>query len=291
MEERIIYALGYFDGVHKGHKALLDICRELAQTQNCQCGTVTFLDHPDALLQGRKPELITTPAQRKELLLQQGMENVLVLPFDEKMMRTPWQEFLLFLLQEHNAAGFVCGTDFRFGKGGEGTADKLHQFCQSHNLVFKAVPQQYIDGIRVSSTHIRSLLQQGKMEEAARFLGRGFAISGTVIRGQQLGRTLGFPTANLLYPEELVRVPFGVYACRVWIDGVAYKAVTNIGTRPTVSGTGITVESYIIDFSGDLYDRIISVELLKFLRPEQKFDSLQALKEQIALDKAAIHNF
>lgn len=290
MEERIIYALGYFDGVHTGHRALLQTCRELAQAQNCQCGTVTFLDHPDALLQGRKPELINTPAQRQELL-QQQTQQVLLLPFDEKMMHTPWQEFLNTLLEKYNAAGFVCGTDFRFGKGGEGTADKLHQFCQSHNLVFKAVPQQHIDGIRVSSTHIRSLLQQGKMEEAARFLGRGFAISGTVIRGQQLGRTLGFPTANLLYPEELVRVPFGVYACRVWIDGVAYKAVTNIGTRPTVSGTGITVESYILDHSGDLYDRRIGVELLKFLRPEQKFDSLQALKEQIALDKAAIHNF
>ena len=290
MEKKIIYALGYFDGVHTGHGVLLQTCRELAQAQNCQCGAVTFLDHPDALVQGRPPELINTPAQRKKLL-QQQVQQVLILPFDEKMMHTPWQVFLQALLEKHNAAGFVCGTDFRFGKGGEGTAEKLQQFCREHQLIFRAVPQQYIDGIRVSSTHIRSLLQQGNMEEAARFLGRSFSISGKVIRGKQLGRTLSFPTANLLYPEGLVCVPLGVYVSRVRMDDGLYKAVTNIGTRPTVSGTGITVESYILDYSGDLYDRTITVELLKLLRPEQKFDSLQALQSQIALDQKAAREY
>ena len=291
MEEKIISALGYFDGVHIGHMALLKACRELAQAQGCKCGVVTFLDHPDTLLQGRKPALITTPAQREKLLRQQGMQTVLQLPFDEKMMGTPWQEFLTDLVQKYDAAGFVCGSDFRFGKGGEGTADSLGRFCDENRLAFSPVPQQYIDGIRVSSTHIRGLLRQGQMAEAARFAGRGFTLSGTVIRGQQLGRTLGFPTANLPYPEDLVRVPFGVYACRVLIGGTAYQAVTNIGSRPTVSGTGVTVESHILDFSGDLYGKRIDVELLKFLRPEQKFASLQELQAQIDLDRKAAEQF
>ena len=209
------------------------------------------------------------------------MQTVLQLPFDEEMKNTPWQTFLENLIREKGAVGFVCGTDFRFGKGGQGTADTLRAFCLEKGFAFTAVPQQYIDGIRVSSTYIRKLLRQGNMEEAERFLGHPFTISGTVIRGQQLGRTIGIPTANLQLPAGMVQLPYGVYACRAETEVGSYLAVTNIGTRPTVGGQQVTVEPWLLDFDGDLYGKQLKLKFYRFLRPERKFSSLKMLQAEI----------
>ena len=283
-----MYALGYFDGVHLGHKALLDACRELAEQTDCRWGVVTFLGHPDTLVQGKTPGLINTDRDRKKLLWQLHTDTILELPFDEQLMAMPWQDFLSMLVKEHFAAGFVCGSDFRFGKGGEGTAQLLENFCRQEKLSCQTVKQQYLDDVRISSTHIRNLLEQGKLWDANRFLGHPHILSGTVVTGKQLGRTIGIPTANLMYPEELLRMPHGVYACRVDFEGKSYPAVTNIGTRPTVSGTGVTVESHLLDFTGDLYGKEIRVTFYEFLRPEKKFPNLFFLKEQIENDKFSV---
>ena len=152
------------------------------------------------------------------------------------------------------------------------------------SVPFAAVPQQILQGLRISSTHIRQLLQRGAMAEAAVFLGHPHILSGKVVHGHQLGRRLGIPTANLRLPEGLLIPPFGVYACRAIVDGVRYPAVTNIGTRPTVSGEGITVEPWILNYSGDLYDREITLEFYDWLRPEEKFPDLQSLQEAIHRD-------
>jgi riboflavin kinase/FMN adenylyltransferase len=283
--KKIIYALGYFDGVHLGHQALLAACRDLAQQQKCLCGAVTFLGHPETLLLGTAPGLINTPDDRKKLLQQQfHMDSVVELPFDEVLMATSWQDFLTDLVENYGAAGFVCGTDFRFGKSGQGTAKLLQAFCRENNLACCMVEQQFLDGIRVSSTHIRSCLEAGKIREANRFLGHPYMLTGVVQSGKQLGRTIGIPTANLSYPDPLLHLPYGVYACKVHFDGKAYPAVTNIGVRPTVSGKGITVESHLLDFSGDLYGKTVEISFYDFIRPEQKFSDLTQLKAQIKKD-------
>ncbi len=287
---KYIYALGYFDGVHLGHQALLTACQELAAETGCGWGVVTFSGHPESLLKGKNPGLLNTPADRKHLLLQYGSQKVVELPFDRELMETPWQDFLRDLIGIYDAAGFVCGTDFRFGRGGEGTAQSLQQFCGELGIPCRLVEQQMRKGIRISSTHIRSLLEKGELPEAAGFSGHFHILSGTVVPGKQLGRTIGVPTANLIYPDDLLRLPYGVYACQVQAEGKLYDAVTNIGTRPTVSGTGVTVESWLPHFSGDLYGKEIQITFYEFLRPEEKFSDLSALKKQIENDKFIVEN-
>ena len=287
-----IYALGFFDGVHRGHQALLAACRSLAGQHGCSAGVVTFASHPDTLVKGNTPRLINSPRDRERLLRdQQQMEILVTLPFDSAMRSMPWENFLDMLRRHYDAAGFVCGEDFRFGHRGSGTAHALREYCNRENLPCTIVPDQIVDGVRVSSTYIRSQLEDGDMATAVKFLGHPHILSGTVVHGKALGRKLGVPTANLLLPEGLAIPRFGVYACSCLIDGKRYPAVTNIGTRPTVSGSGITVEPWILDYSGDLYDREITLEFHYFLRPEMKFPSLDALKEEIQRNAQETRNY
>ena len=286
MKERTIYALGFFDGVHLGHQALLLACRHLAQRSGCISGAVTFTSHPETLVQGKAPLLINSIQDRSWLLCGHGMAQIVQLPFDAALRSMPWQDFLEMLQQEHGAAGFVCGDDFRFGYRGEGNARLLGDYCREHDLPWTVVPAQSCDGIRISSTHIRTLLSEGNVEEAARFLGHPHILSGTVIKGRQLGRTIGIPTANLALPEGVICPKWGVYACTAVVNGNQYMAVTNIGTRPTVGGHHITVEPWLLDFAGDLYGKQLMLQFHIFLRPEQKFDSLEQLQAEIRRNAA-----
>lgn len=283
MEQKTIYALGFFDGVHLGHQALLAACRELADKHSCQAGAVTFTSHPDSLVLGASPALLNTSDDRARLLYSFGLDNVKEIPFDRALMTTHWSAFLDSLLAV-GAAGFVCGDNFRFGSGGLGTPKKLAAYCEKRRLPYAIVPQQLMDGERISSTRIRALLEQGDMENVSRLLGHPHVLTGIVTPGKQLGRTIGFPTANLTYPDGLLIPKFGVYACKVSVDGNTYAAVTNIGTRPTVKGKGITVEAHLPDFQGDLYGKEITLAFCCFLRPEKKFDSLAQLQAQITED-------
>jgi len=278
--DKKIYALGFFDGVHLGHQALLTACRELAEEHGCAAAAVTFTTHPDGLVLGKAPALLNTIEDKTRILCAYGMADVLALPFDETLMSTPWWEFLEALLAR-GAAGFVCGDDFRFGAKGEGTAEKLAAFCKERDLPCAIVPEQVLDGERISSSRIRACLEQGDLEQANRLLGHPMLLTGTVQAGKQLGRALGFPTANLTFPEDLIVPRFGVYACSVSVDADIYYGVANIGTRPTVDGEGVTIEVHLLDFAGDLYGKEISVAFYKFLRPEQKFASLEELQKEI----------
>lgn len=286
--ERTIFALGFFDGVHIGHAALLKTCRELAAESGCRSGVVTFSSHPDTLVLGNTPRLINTPRDREWLLRETfGMDTVVTLPFDAQMRDCPWEAFLDMLRRDYGAAGFVCGDDFCFGAGGVGNAGRLIIYCRSAGLPWAVVPELALDGIRVSSSYIRQQIESGDMATAVKFLGHPHVLSGTVVHGKALGRKLGVPTANLQLPEGLAIPKFGVYACSCIIDGQRYPAVTNIGIRPTVEGSGITVEPWILDYSGDLYGRDITLEFHYFLRPEKKFPTLDALKEEIYRDAEA----
>lgn len=287
---KTIYALGVFDGVHLGHQALLKACAELAKKHHCQSGAVTFDSHPDRLISGNTPKLLCTTEQRKRLIECDHIEHTMILPFDQQLRQQPWQDFLN-MLTEQGAAGFVCGDDFRFGYKGRGNARLLAEFCHEKGLPYAVVPEQTLNGVRISSTHIRKCIEDGKMEEAIRFLGHPFAVTGVVVPGRQLGRTIGIPTANLQLPPELVIPKFGVYACKVLIEGKDYMAVTNVGTRPTVGGSHVTVEPWILDFDGDLYGENLCLRFYKFLRPEKKFDSLEELKAEIQKNEAETRKF
>jgi len=277
---KYIYALGFFDGVHLGHQELLAQCRSLAKEHGCQTAAITFDRHPKSLFTEKPTVLISTIPDRKLLLKRYGMESIRVLPVIHEIMNLPWQEFIRILLDD-GAAGFVCGDDFHFGHLGEGSAEKLKTYCQENGLPCIVVPEQTVGKIRISSTYIRRQIETGDMATAVKFLGHPYTLTGTVIHGQKLGRKLGIPTANLHLPAGLAIPKFGVYACRILIDGKYYPAVTNIGTRPTVAGEGITVEPWILDYSGDLYGREITLEFCFFLRPEQKFPTLEALQAEV----------
>ncbi len=282
---KTIFALGFFDGVHLGHQALLAACRDLAREHGMEAGVVTFAAHPDTFVTGKTPGLINTIHDRERLLRETyHMDRVITLPFDNAMRAMAWENFLSLLIRDYDAAGFVCGEDFRFGHKGLGNAEKLSDFCREAGLPYTVVADRTLDSIRISSTYIRRQIETGDMETAVRFLGHPHILSGSVIPGHQLGRKLGIPTANLPLPKELAVPKFGVYACRCRLEGRYYSAVTNIGSRPTVSGTGITVEPWILDYTGDLYGKEITLECYRFLRPEQKFPDLESLKAAIHAD-------
>ena len=283
--EKTIYVLGFFDGVHQGHQALINACLLLAEKTGFQPGAIAFTTHPDGVTSGKAPGLLNTIEDRNRLLLAHGIHNLLEFPFNAEVVTTPWEEFLEQLLRK-GAAGFVCGLDFRFGKGGAGTAEKLAAFCEERNIPYTVVPDLLVDNSRVSSTHIRSLLAQGNIAAVNRFLGHPHFITGTVVSGRGLGHTIGIPTANLSLPEELVMPKLGVYACKAVVEGKTYLAVTNIGSRPTVGGHQVRAESWLLDFDGDLYGKHMTLQFHAFLRPEKKFDSLEELKAEIEKNAA-----
>lgn len=283
MEKKVI-ALGFFDGVHLGHGTLLKRASELAAELNCKTMAVTFDRHPSSVITGRETPLLSSQKDRAYLLKTcYHIDEVEFLHFGRNLMHMPWEEFLrLTLVQELQAAHVVCGWDYRFGYRGEGTAEKLAAFCRENGIGCDVLPEYTVNGTPVHSTGIRELLKQGKTEEAALLLGHPHLLSGRVISGKQLGRTLGTPTANLAIPAEVLPLPNGVYATLVEFDGVKHPAVTNVGNCPTVSESApMRVEAWLLDWSGNLYDREIHVEFYKMLRPEIRFESVEALQAEI----------
>jgi len=290
MEERMILALGFFDGVHLGHQALLRECCGLARREGCKPASITFDRHPQSLFTADPPELLSTEQERKMLLARYGMAAVYTYPVTVETMSTPWEQFLEGLVAR-GAAGFVSGADFRFGHKGQGDVEKLRQFCQQRNLPCVIVPEQTMDGIRISSTHIRSLLAKGHMGSAAKFLGHPHILSGKVVEGRKLGNKLGFPTANVEIPEGVTCPRHGVYACKALVNGEPFLAVTNVGSRPTVAGHQVRTESWILDFQGDLYGKTITLEFHYFLRPEKRFASVEKLTEAVKADAARTRDY
>lgn len=282
MKSRVI-ALGFFDGVHIGHGALLERTAALGKQYGVPTAALTFDIHPDELVRQESVLLLNTREEREHLVKTlYGIDELLTLTFDRSRMEQPWQEFVEeTLLKEYGAIHLVCGYDFRFGAKGQGNSAVLKEYCVQRGIGCDCIPQVSVGGEAVSSTRIRRLLQEGAMEEAVALLGHPHLIRGTVVAGRQVGRTIGIPTANIEPGEKRLLPHNGVYAAKAYFEGHCHPAVVNIGSRPTVGGHHVTVEPWILDFNGDLYGKELSLELCAFLRPEEKFEDLDALRREI----------
>ena len=280
-----VIALGFFDGVHAGHASLINMAKQRAQEKGLRAAVMSFDLHPDTLVAGKDVTLINSISDRKEILSREyGIDDVILCHFDETMMHMPWDVFIEdYLVGQHGARHLVCGYDYHFGDKGQGNPERLREKCRELGLGCDVLPRFTMDDVTVSSTYIRSLLEGGNMTEAMRFLGHPHCISGEVVHGQKLGRTIGIPTANLLIPAGVLVPAFGVYATKVILpDGEEKLAVTNVGVRPTVGDSElVTVEPWILDFSGDLYGKKIRVDFYHRLRGEKKFSGLKELQQEI----------
>jgi riboflavin kinase/FMN adenylyltransferase len=283
-------AIGVFDGVHIGHRAVIEHACASADDSHGTAVVVTFDPHPAQILRpGRAPLLLTSTRHKLRLLAQLGVADTLVISFDLTFAATPPETFVRELAAACRPLQQICvGADWAFGQGRSGNVALLMDLGAKLGFGVEGVEGVSVNGEPVSSTAIRAAVQAGDLESASRFLGRPFSIFSTVIDGRRLGRTLGFPTANLR-PESEQLPPNGVYAVRATVGAKEYHGVANIGVRPTVTNgdAELLLETHLFDFSGDLYGQDMEVHFLKFLRPEQKFPSLDALKAQIAEDSAA----
>ncbi len=283
--QRKVIALGFFDGVHLGHGALLRTVGSRARALDAVPCAFTFDRSPAAALTGKAVPLLSGVDDRGALMHElYGIREVIVAPFDV-MRQMDWQDFVAqYLQKELGVVHVVAGHDFHFGYKGEGNPQRLTEKCRELGMGCDVIPKVEIDGVTVSSTYIRTLVAEGDMERARRFLGHPHTLSGPVVHGSGLGRTLGTPTANLLVPEGAIAPGFGVYASRVVLPGGETRlAVTNVGVRPTVNTdqNAVTVEPWILDYHGDLYGQRIRVDFYTRLRPERKFPTVQALRDAI----------
>ena len=286
-EKTRVVALGFFDGVHLGHKAVLHRTKERAASLNATPSVLTFDPHPKQFITGKQVPLINSLADRKSLIQRlHGIDDLLVIPFDESFRRMPWADFILYLQEKFHAVHLVCGHDFQFGCQGAGHPEALREKCQELQLGCDVIPEISLDGLPIRSRHIRRLLIAGDMGEANRFLGHPHTLTETVVYGRKLGRILGVPTINMHFPQDVLSPARGVYATRAFLeDGSSHIAVTNIGARPTLGPEGaVTVETHILDFDGDLYGKQARLEFLHFLRPERKFQNISTLGAQIQRD-------
>lgn len=266
---KVALLLGGFDGLHIGHRRLL----ERAQASGLPVGLMTIVG-------GKQDNALFTVAEREKIFKDVGVDFVFELAFQEIKGLTS-QAFVDLLMEEYSPKLFVCGEDFRFGAGASGTPE----FLKSHTQVcVETLPLVEMDGVKVSSSHIKSLLSCGDIEGANARLGHSFFLTGKVVQDRQVGRTIGFPTANILYPDCKYPLKQGVYETETEVDGKTYKGITNFGSRPTFHNDVVTTETHLIDFHGDLYGRELSVHFIRYLRDVHKFDDVEKLQEQLKKD-------
>lgn len=289
-----VMTLGFFDGVHIGHAALLNRTAELAERIGAEPSVLSFDVHPDNLVFGGQIALINSAAGREELIRRLfGINNIVFMHFSSTVMRMPWRDFIDSITEQLNICHIVIGHDFSCGYKGAGKAGMIKEYCLEKGLGCDVIPPVMLDGRVVSSTYIRELLLAGRVEEANRYLGHPHTLTDTVHSGYHLGTKMGTPTINMRIPEGVIVPRYGVYAARAYLeDGGSYIAVTNVGVRPTVSDDGsVSVESHLLDYSGNLYGRQARLEFYSFVRPEKKFASSGELFEQIWHDAQTVKEY
>ena len=292
---RRVIALGFFDGVHRGHGALLRTVSRTAKKLGVTAAAFTFDRHPSTVITGHTVPMLSSVDDRIWLMRRYyGIDEVIVASFDA-MQKMDWQDFIVeYLVRDLGCVHVVAGHDFHFGYMGKGNPERLKAKCEELGVGCDIIGKVEQDGITISSTYIRNLIAQGEMDRANEFLGHPHILTDRVEHGRRIGSSaLGFPTVNLRIHPPVIVPAHGVYATRVWYNGRYYQAVTNVGIRPTFrdSDGHVTVEGFILDFDGDLYGQELRMEFFHFLRPERRFSSTQALAEEIARNAAQTREY
>jgi len=287
IEKKRVIALGFFDGIHIGHAALMKRILEISGKTALVPSVITFDSHPQNLVDGINIPLINSPEDRAGLLRRVfGIDDIIFLHFDKSTVNMKWDEFIQHLVEEFGARHLVAGADFKFGNNGDGNSKLLLSKCEELKIGCDIIPDVSFEGIVSSSTYIRYLLSAGDMERANSFLGHPHVLTDVVRYGYKLGRTLGTPTINMRFSPGVLIPAFGVYATKVYIENSDEQiGVTNIGIRPTVDDSKyITAETHILNFQRNLYGHRVRIEFYKRLRPEIKFKDINELKKQIRID-------
>ncbi|MGN0031792.1 MAG: riboflavin biosynthesis protein RibF [Candidatus Gastranaerophilaceae bacterium] len=279
-------ALGFFDGVHLGHQAVVQCAVDFAKENNCKSAVVTFKEHPYCYFKGVSPKYILTLEDKYKYLEKLGVDYVLELDFAQVCKMTPMQYLEDVIVKYFYPLAISTGFNHHFGVDKTGDVKFLSDNQDRFDYLYSATPPQSIFGDVISSTAIRQFIKSGVVDMATSMLGRKFEVSGTVIKGRELGRTIGFPTANIIYPLDIIEPPFGVYDVDVTLDdGSVHRGLANYGISPTVTNDGIAIlEVHILDFNENIYDRDIKVSFTRMIRPEIKFNNLDELKTQIEFD-------
>lgn len=293
-KSKTIVTLGTFDGVHVGHKKIIERLLLSAKELNCESLVLTFFPHPRMVLQKDSDvKLLNTIEEKSDLLAKTGLDNLVIHPFDQAFSRLTAEEFVKnILVDAFNIKKIIIGHDHRFGRNRTANIDDLIAFSKIYDFEVEQISVQEINDVAVSSTKIRNAILDGNIELANTYLDYKYSFEGKIVKGKQLGRTIGFPTANFELENNYKLIPEnGVYVIESQLNKKMFFGMMNIGFNPTVSGNAKTIEVYYFDFDGDLYNKKISVSILHRLRSEQKFDSLEALKKQLNLDKSASLDF
>ena len=280
--------IGTFDGVHLGHQKIITQITAAARDKDCDSLVLTFFPHPRMVLQkGTEMKQLNTIEEKTMLLEQLGVDHLVIHPFDKAFSRMTAEEFVkVVLVDTFRLKKIIIGYDHRFGRNRTADINDLITFGETYGFEVAQISAEELNDVSISSTKIRTALNEGNIELANNYLGYPYAVTGEVVKGQQLGRTIGYPTANISVREDYKLIPQnGVYVVKSTIQGKTVFGMMNIGNRPTVNGTSQTIEVHFLDFEQDLYNQTISVSLLKRLRSEQKFPSLDALKAQLLQDK------
>lgn len=287
--DNAVATTGTFDGVHKGHQKILARLKELSNVKRKETVVITYWPHPRKVLSegAVSPKVLYTLQERIELLREFYIDHLLVLQFTKEFSGISSEDYIRNILVEKIGVGtLVIGYDHRFGKNREGSFDYLLANAVGYGFEVEEIPREDIDSIAVSSSNIRKALAEGDVESANRYLGTAFHIIGKVVRGNQNGRKIGYPTANIAIAEEDKIIPRdGVYAVKVKVGDEVLQGMLNIGFRPTVDGNSRTIEVHIFNFDKDIYGQEIEVSFIRYLRQEQKFSGIEALKEQLNRDK------
>jgi len=286
--KKTILTLGTFDGVHIGHKKILEKVIHNTLDKKYESLVLTFFPHPRMILQeSSEIKLLNTIPEKIDLLEKLGIQNLVIHPFDETFSRLTAEEFVrTVLVEQFKIHKIIIGYDHRFGRNRTANIDDLIEFGKKYGFEVEQISAQEIDDISVSSTKIRNALQGGNMSLANEYLGYDYFLTGKIVKGKQLGRTIGFPTANLKIEEDFKLIPLnGVYVVKSIIENKTVYGMMNIGFNPTVSGEDLSIEINYIDFNDDLYDKTIKVSILERIRDEEKFDSIELLKKQLEEDR------
>ncbi|MEK0442617.1 MAG: hypothetical protein RL403_1595 [Bacteroidota bacterium] len=280
---------GTFDGVHLGHQKILRRLQELANRKQGETVLLTYWPHPRLILQpeDKSLRLLTSLSEKVKLLEGMGVDHLIILPFTKELSQMSSEEFIRdILVDKIQTKTLVIGYDHKFGKNREGSFEYLQSHSHLFGFAIEEISRQDVDDLGVSSTKIRTALAQGDISIANKYLGRPYDLSGQVVKGQQIGRSIGFPTANIQIADNYKLLPRdGAYAVYADVNSIRYKAILNIGDRPTVDGEKKTIEAHLIDFEGDLYGQELRIYFQEFLREEKRFESLDALKNQLAVDR------